>query len=196
VWARSGGGTDSETALALDVLPGEAFLLSGSYGGSSVFGRGEARETTLVSSGSLDAFLARFDASGALVWARTGGGGRTEEAFGVAALSDESAIVVGRYGSLGATFGADGAGCPATLSPSASGMASTDIFVARYDAMGDLLWARKAGGTNVDGAFGVDASASDAIVVTGNFSVVATFGSVMLTMSGSMSDAFVARYTP
>ena len=71
-----------------------------------------------------------------------------------------------------------------------------DIFVAKYDASGNVLWARRAGGNDPGG----DTDSGSAIVlngagdsfITGLFIGTADFGSTVLTSAGG-SDIFIAK---
>lgn len=77
----------------------------------------------------------------------------------------------------------------------------SDIFIAKYDSAGNVLWARSAGGNGNDAGYGVaiDAIGVDAntnCYVTGFFgSANADFGAFVLSTFGS-SDIFVTKYDP
>ncbi len=68
-----------------------------------------------------------------------------------------------------------------------------DILVLRYDSLGNLAWARQAGGASNDA--GVDAVVDDSgnVYVTGYFSGTARFGRFKLT-SADVEDFFLAKY--
>ncbi len=71
----------------------------------------------------------------------------------------------------------------------------TDIFVAKYNADGQLLWARQAGGTHADVGLGVAVDSLGACYVTGYFGSPAEFSGVPLKTTGSF-DLFLAKYDP
>ncbi len=48
--------------------------MTGFFAGTATFGPGEANETMLMSAGSDDVFVAKYDSTGALVWAKRAGG--------------------------------------------------------------------------------------------------------------------------
>ncbi|MCX6358080.1 MAG: hypothetical protein NT045_09470, partial [Candidatus Aureabacteria bacterium] len=62
-------------------------------------------------------------------------------------------------------------------------------------ADGDLVWAKRAGGTDWDEGCGIASLADGSVLVTGWFSGTATFGSDTLTSAGDR-DMFIARYNP
>jgi hypothetical protein len=75
-----------------------------------------------------------------------------------------------------------------------------DIFIARYDPDGALVWARSVGGSSSsDYGFGIAALSDGSVFVTGSFQEEVTFGegndSVTLTSVGG-SDIFVTKYHP
>ena len=126
-------------------------------------------------------------------FATRAGGTTSDVAEDVATFPDGSSVVVGRFTGT-ATFG------PGELNQTvltSSGL--EDIFVARYFAGGGLEWARKAGGTVRDEAFGVVAFADGTCVVTGSFEGAATFGAgeanaTVFTATGGAVELFVARF--
>jgi hypothetical protein len=70
-----------------------------------------------------------------------------------------------------------------------------DIFLAKYDANGSLLWSQRFGGTEGDAAHSVDTDGSGNVFVTGSFQGSADFGGGPLTSAGGR-DMFVAKYDP
>src|ERR1051325_3156508 len=71
-----------------------------------------------------------------------------------------------------------------------------DIFVAKYDKNGAVLWARSAGGDGADYAVGMALDATGHCYVTGSFQDVADFGgfSITNTFTGNSSGLFLAKY--
>ena len=115
----------------------------------------------LASEGGTDIFVACFDAQGAPVWA-TRAGSHLEREVGNAAIAlvDGGGGVAGRFAGS-ASFGPQGD----HESLASSGL--EDAFLARYDAQGRLLWARKGGGPGFDDAQAVAARPNGTLVVTG-----------------------------
>jgi hypothetical protein len=67
-----------------------------------------------------------------------------------------------------------------------------DVFVAKYDPAGELVWARSAGSTSFDEGFAVDTDAAGNVYVAGEvWGAGGAFGTVNLP-----SGAFVARFAP
>lgn len=70
---------------------------------------------------------------------------------------------------------------------------SHDIFLAKIDGLGNVLWSRRAGGSSYDSGGGVALDDFGNIYITGYFSSTADFDIVTLISSGG-DDAFVAKY--
>ena len=74
-----------------------------------------------------------------------------------------------------------------------------DIFVAKYDADGDLLWVKGAGGGGYDGGSSIAVDGNGASYITGDFESNATFGAgesneTTLSNTGLWGDIFVAKF--
>jgi uncharacterized delta-60 repeat protein len=129
---------------------------------------------------------------GDLLWAKSSAGSDSEECYGITALSDDSIVVIGNFfGS--ATFGPDEANL--------TQFNESEIFIARYNPDGSLLWAKQAGGALYQSASGVTALSDDSIVVAGGFDGgTITFSEgensqKILTSAGSC-DIFITQYNP
>jgi len=194
VWAKSAGGGQNERGLAITALSDDSTVVTGYFSVSATFGIGEPNETTL-GPGAGDMFIVRHNPDGSLAWAKAEGGNYGEMGCGVTALSDDSTVVTGVfYGP--ATFGIG--------EPNETGLMSKgqhDIFIARFNPDGSLAWARHAaGGDDSEMVCGVTALSDDSTVVTGYFSVSATFGAdepnETTLRSEGWRDIFIARYSP
>ncbi|MEA3458468.1 MAG: PKD domain-containing protein, partial [Candidatus Thermoplasmatota archaeon] len=167
----------------------ENIYITGSFGGSATFGKGESCETVLVSDGSDDIFLAKHNPDGTIAWAKHAGGTSGDAGLGIVALSDGSTIVTGYFGGS-ATFG-KGESCETVLVSDGS----NDIFVAKYNPDGTIAWGKRAGGMYYkDAGLGIVALSDGSTIVTGYFSGIADFGPYTLTsQSQRYSDVFVAK---
>ena len=192
LWAKRAGGTGSEAggkSIAVDTL-GNSYV-SGSFFNSSVtFGSGEANETTLTNAGLDDIFIAKYNSSGALMWAKRSGG--TGEDYGNAIAIDGSAnsYVTGSFDGT-ATFGAGEAN-----ETSLTVAGGYDMFIAKYDSNGALVWARQAGGAGEDIAWAIAVDNSGNSYVMGSYTGPATFGpgeSGETILMGS--DSFIAKFS-
>lgn len=178
LWAKQSGGAGLEVGRGIAVDSSGNSYITGYFDGSATFD-----STTLTSSGSYDVFIAKYDATGNFQWAE--GAGSSGEDFGrnVAIDGSGNSYITGTFRGL-ASFG--------STMVSSSGI--EDIFIAKYDASGNVLWAKKAGGTNKDAASGIDVDDNGNSYITGEFQGNATFGSTMLTSTSFLPDIFIAKY--
>jgi uncharacterized protein (DUF2249 family) len=189
VWAKSIGGAAVKNALALVLDAAGNVYIAGSFTGTVDFNPGAAVQN-LVSSGSTDIFIAKYDASGNYVWAFRVGGTGNDQAQGLAIDATNNIYVTGSYSNT-ADFD-PGAGIQNLTSAG-----TADIFLAKYNASGSYLWARGIGAGNGDVAYGVAVDASGNPHITGSFSVTVDFdpgaGTQSLASAGS-TDTFLAKY--
>jgi len=163
VWTQQFGTLqdDRGSAIAVDAAGGVYVtgLTFGSLGGPAA--------------GGYDAYLVKFDAAGALEWARQLGTPADDAGRRVAVDGAGGVYITGRtYGSLGG--------------PSAGGR---DVFLAKYDASGELQWMRQLGTLTDEGltpSIAVDGAGG--VYIAGS-----TFGSLGGPSAGS-GDAFLAKY--
>lgn len=179
-WAKRAGGTGLDSGFGVDAdWSGNIIIITGYFYGTATFD-----SYTLTSAGSYDIFIAKYDASGNVLWATRAGGKEYDLGDGIIIAESGGSIITGHFNGS-ATFGS------ITLA-SAGG---SDIFIAKYDAAGNVLWAKKAGGTGNDFGYNVTRDGSYNGVITGSFQGSATFGSITLTSAGS-NDIFIAKYDP
>jgi hypothetical protein len=72
---------------------------------------------------------------------------------------------------------------------------SSDIFLAKYDPQGSLIWVRQAGGSGEDQALGIALDPSGNILLTGFFRGNAFFDGIKIT-SVMFEDIFTVKYSP
>lgn len=182
--------TGTNVGNALTVDSGNHVIVCGAYTGNpTLLGFG-----TLPSGGpNEDLFIAKYSPEGALQWIRTATGTYAIQGRGIAADREGNIYVTGSFGhhNLGgmAFFGSD------TLVT----RGGTDIFLAKYNASGQLDWVRQAGDTTtINGrdlgmAVAVDPQGNP--VITGYFKGNAVFGRDTLKSRGGR-DIFLAKYDP
>ena len=189
-WAKSAGSisADYASSLATDAS-GDAYITGIFEGKNIIFG-----SNTLInadtSSYSYDLFLAKYDANGNSLWAKSATGLGDDEAISVAVNSLGNVYVAGAFASPEITFGST------TLVNNDTNY-YFDLFLAKYDASGNSLWATSAGGSSDDGICSVAIDATGNAYVTGDFnSPTISFGTTTLTNADNTTnteDMFVAK---
>jgi len=197
IWATRAGGSTEDRGYGIAVLPDGSCLTTGLFYEAATFGLGEENETTVVSAGYSDIFLAKYNSDGTLAWATRAGGDNAsadDVGYSVAALGDGSGLVVGYFSDV-ATFG------PGELNETTlSSAGDWDAFLAKYDPDGLLVWAKRAGGTGHDAGQGIAAFSDGSAVISGHFQEDADFGlgeanETILTSAGGQ-EIFLAKYNP
>ncbi len=207
-WAtgtRSSSGTGDSHGEEIAVFEDGSIVVAGIFGsGPVVFGPGETGETPLTSVGEADVFIARFDETGALRWAKQAGGKHQTTTKGVFSVADGSVILAGRFVER-ATFGA-GEVNQTVLTADPSGTESevlSAFYSAKYDAQGRLIWARQLSDGfalhrhELHSVAGLDDGTA---FFTGSFMGTIVLGpdqpnETRLTATGAI-DVFVARFSP
>ncbi|PYR46555.1 MAG: hypothetical protein DMF89_21485 [Acidobacteria bacterium] len=179
LWAKRFGSTSADKALALDIDVNGAIYVTGLFAGSVDFGSG----APLVSAGSSDAFVAKYDTNGNGIWAKRFGGTLVDAAASIA-IDGTGNIVVGGYFQGTATF--DG-----TSLVSAGGK---DMFVVTLGTDGHVTRLTSYGGTGDDEVRGVAVDGSGNIIVAGMYSGSISMGGPTLTSAGSL-DVVLAKYS-
>ena len=139
----------------------------------------------LNGSGQEDVFLAKYNATGKVLWATKAGGTGADIGKSIAVDVTGQITIAGSFNMLfqvGAT----------TL----NSVQDEDIFVARYDANGQPVWALQAGGLNADGlSLDLALDSRGYSYVTGEFGETVNFGDKELTAVGT-PDLFIAKVSP
>jgi hypothetical protein len=195
-WARQAGSDSNERALGVAAFADGSVVVTGQLGGGTVFGEGEPNETSLSSQGGAgNTFVARYNASGSLAWARRTVttpdlSGPELIGTGIATIPDGTFVVAGHFQGNGIF----GEGAPNETSLSSAG--DYDVFVMKHGGDGSFLWARRAGGPLEDFVRDVAAFPDGSSVITGDFKDNAVFAPGVTLANGSQGDVFVARYQP
>jgi hypothetical protein len=142
---------------------------------------------TLPCQGNHDIYLAKYSPSGSLIWIRTAGGYSGDYAWNVA-CDGNYVYIAGEIQGTNALI--KFIGSPITLTCKGS----NDIFVAKYDLNGNLIWAKRAGDFDYDKALGVTYDASGNVYISGIFTTKAVFGGTTTIYSSGDKDIFVAKY--
>ncbi len=188
VWAKRMGGTGFDVGFDL-ALDGEG----------NVFTTGSFRDTVdfdpgpdtfnLTSAGDISIFISKLDAGGNFVWAKQMGG--TDYNVGLAFALDGAGNVY-TTGSFEGTADFDPG--PETFTLTSAG--SRDIFIAKLDAGGNLVWAKQMGGTSFDQVYALALDGAGNVFTTGRFAGTADFdpgpGAFNLTSAVS-ADIFVSK---
>ncbi|MGA2823422.1 MAG: SBBP repeat-containing protein [Bacteroidales bacterium] len=190
IWARRAGSNGSDGAISVATGASGDIYITGFFDSSSItFG-----SFTLTNTGNdYDMFVAKYDADGNVIWAKSAGGPYSDYGCGIDVDLSGNVYVTGEFGSLTMTIG------PFTLTKQTvnPALASTDLFLAKYDAGGNVLWAKRAGGNESETVNSVSVDNAGNVFLPGNYkSQSITLGSSTFTnIDPQYNNVFLAKYS-
>lgn len=122
-----------------------------------------------------DAFLCKYNSTGALQWVRTLGGPGIALGLGLAVDENEMIYMTGSFSETVEFEDGEGTEIHSAVVPDPESELMEweipcDAFLCNYSRSGDLIWVRTWGGTSIDGGIGIVVpDDSDRIYVTGMF---------------------------
>ncbi len=175
-WAKYFGGTMDDEGLTVDVDPGGNIWMGGYFEGTANFG-----STALVSSGGKDAFVAKLDPNGNILFVNQFPGSGDAEIYRLKLSEDGDCYFAGNFeGNV--TIG----------SQNYTSVDLTDIFYGKMDAAGAITWSKVAGGLDLDAVQDIALDDEENIYFGGYF-----FGGINWQSSSIQSagfdDAFFAK---
>jgi len=188
VWAKSLGGSGNDIARSITVDGSGNVYTTGFFTDTADFDPG-ANVSLMVSGGNTDMFMSKLDANGNFVWAKQIKGTGHSEAYQIK-LDAAGNIFTTGYFRDAEDFD------PSNSNNVLTSVAGNDIFVAKYDANGNYLWAKQMGGTGYERARKLTLDAIGNIYVVGSFDALVDFdpgaGSYNLASYG-MEDCFILK---
>jgi hypothetical protein len=186
----NGLGDTAVTRVAADAI-GNTYV-TGTFEGTIDLDPRSTATFNVTSKGGTDVFVARYSATGQLLWARTLAGMADESAADIAFDGAGNVYVVGTF--TGAADFNPAPSATANLTASAGGSA----FLWKLSATGNLFLARAVDGKSSASALAVDSAGR--IVVTGKFNGTADFNPATakanLVSTNAKGSAFVWRLDP
>lgn len=183
LWAKNEGGTTWDYAHNTTTDSHRNVYVTGYYASSSItFGT-----YTLTNTGVYDMFIVKYDSTGNVLWAKSEGGTGDDEIWSTTSDAADNLYITGFYSSPSITFGS-------TLLNNAG---NEDAFIVKYNASGNVLWAKRIGGAGYDESWGSASDAAGNIYVTGYYSYAIALGTTTLTNpdnTGNTADLFIVKY--
>lgn len=177
IWAKKAAGSQDDWGSDIAVDASNNIYIGGSFR-ATLFITGL---TSLVSTGSTDAFVAKFDTAGTAKWSRKGGG---------TSFDDVSSITVSKY----QVYITGGIGSNASFSGANLVLANGPQYIAKYDHSGNILWATNTGTGGGAYSVGIHHDTQSGIYVTGMYYTSATtFGTNTLPFTGVSANSFTYK---
>ena len=188
IWARSIGGTSTDYMYKAVMDDAGNIYTTGFFRGTVDFDPGPG-VFNLTSAGADAIFVLKSDAAGNFVWAKNmGGPGFNNWGMDIDLDKLNNVYTTGFF--LG----------PADFDPGAAtfilNSAGIDIFISKLDKNGDFVWAKSAGGANIDQGYAIAVDRSLNVYTTGQFGATADFdleASTYYLTAIPVSDPFVLK---
>ena len=180
LWAKQLPGTGSQNfanSICADNA-GHIYITGSTASDSLDLGNGQILYSNIPVTPN-KSFLAKLDTAGVCLWVRGGLGG-----------AGISADAMGNIWATGSFMGTIAQGSQVANASTAN---DYDIYVAKYDSNGNVLFLKSAGGAHSDAGKDIVTDAAGNAYVTGHFLFSASFGSNNVNANG-MYDAFIAKY--
>ncbi|MCW5906674.1 MAG: T9SS type A sorting domain-containing protein [Chitinophagales bacterium] len=190
VWAKSPQGSNSFTGLdGISTITTDTngnLYIVGSYMFQLILG------TDTLNANSQNIFICKCDANGNVLWAKQAGTNQGDDAaYNVTTDANGSIYVLGVYRSDSIVFGAT---ILYNSFKSNGNNGTEDIFLAKYDTNGNVVWAKSMGGSQRDYGYGIACDLNDNIIITGYFfSTTLTIGTYSFN-NPVKAGVFIAKY--
>jgi hypothetical protein len=152
-------------------------LITGTFKGTLTLGTTSLTAT----SANGDVFVAKLDANGNTIWAKTFGQTGENYARGIDSDSEGNIYVSGVYATQ-ITLG--------SISLASNGQ--KDIFLAKFDTSGNAIWAKTIGSTDNDEGCEIEVNTNGDIFLTGSYTSTITLNDENFVAKG-LRDVFVAK---
>lgn len=165
------------------------YFVTGSFRSAAIV-IGGSTTLTNASADTSDIFIAKYNSSGSLLWAKDVGGSLNDNSYSAATDASGNCYIVGSFESQSLAFGS------VTITNPAYNPVNyrTAMFIAKYDPSGNVLWAKTpSGGVYYDYSYSVATDASGNVFMSGHLNGGSvSFGSV--TLSCTNNSIFLVKF--
>ncbi len=178
-WAKRAGGSNQDRGHGIAIDPAENVYVTGAFTSSARF-----KTTTITNSGKYSTFLAKYNSGGTFQWAKAAGSCCDSTQASAVTLDEDGNIYITGLFADKAKF--------SSITLQSYGL--KDIFIAKYSPTGSVLWAKHAGGSKEDIAYGITFDKNfHSIYLTGFVESSGTSGGIPYSFSG-YKDVIIAAY--
>jgi hypothetical protein len=176
-WSRKYGDATTKPFTSMSVDPAGSLIAAGEFSGTVDFGGGVL--TSPID--DTDGYVVSIDAAGQYRWHVQFGGAQLQSVRGLAVQPNGNVDIAGVFEGF-----TDFNGYPRESA------GSSDLFAARLNPDGTLLWAERFGGPEADLVTAIASDTEGNLVLTGSFSDEIDFGGGPL-YGGKASNVYLAR---
>lgn len=188
-WIKDIGGAGSSSITTILKTDNQNNIyITGIYSGTVDFDPSPTGVKNLTSiGGSFDAYVAKYDTNGALIWAISLGGAGTDQPNGMDLDKNGNITITGQYDSP--TLDAD----PSTGVFNLTNAGAKDLFIIHLDNNGNFLWAKTIGGIGIENGSKVISDAAGNLIEAAQFQATVTVGTTSYTAKGAI-DGLLIKY--
>jgi hypothetical protein len=128
-----------------------------------------------------DALLCHFDTDGKLLWSKAGQGAGIDYGLGISTDGKGNSYLTGEFSETFKLAGAE-----------LRSRGSTDVYVAKFDANGELRWIAHAGGDKGENAYTIVCDAKGNLFLGGSFTGTSNYDDATMTSAGG-GDLYGAK---
>ena len=176
-WAKNIAGTNINYSYALFTDKEGNNYIAGGFTDTLNVG-----STILISKGSYDIYLLKYNTNGDLIWAIQAGGNDSDEAYGIASDASGNLYLTGYFSETANFSGTQ-----------VKSKGYRDFFVAKYSSNGELVWVRNGDGNNEAFGTAITADRNGNVFVSGIFKDTMNIGNLEFISKGN-EDVFIVRY--
>jgi len=177
LWARRAGGVLEDQGIEIGIDAAGSVYTVGRFEATATFG-----PLTIASQGNVDIFVIKYDTDGNFQWVNTLGGSRDDRCRGLSVTPEGYCYIGGRYRISTKLNGIN-----------LTGVGEEDVFVAKLDTTGQVLWAQTFGGIRKDFGEDVVADSEGNVYITGSFFQFIIFPDTTYYGLGD-EEIFLAKY--
>ncbi|MEP6647374.1 MAG: SBBP repeat-containing protein, partial [Saprospiraceae bacterium] len=187
-WGHAFGSAQNDVAYDVVADSARNVYVTGSFENTVDFDPAAA-DFDLVSAGGTDIFIAKYDSTGQLLWAKRAGGNEDDVAYSLALDKEGNVYATGSFRQT-AEFD------PEDASHDMTSFGEGDIFVLKLNAQGLFVWAGQMGGDGQDEGRSIAIDLSGNILTTGLYSNTGDFNpsnEVSNLVSNGLTDIFISK---
>ncbi len=200
IWASYYGGNDMDVFQSVTVDKNDFVYVVGYTSSTTGIATMAIHKDTLTprptsTTFARDAFLVKFSPAGTRLWGTYYGGEQNELGYEVASDTSGDVYIVGN------TLSTTGISTPGafktTLTTTPSSTFGSDVFLAKFNTAGNLLWGTYYGGDKYELGYGLAVDDNNNVFICGysqSLTGIATTGTHQSTLSGTSNDAFLVKF--
>ena len=203
IWIIKIGGTSADRSFGAAVDLNDNIIVTGTFMSTLfIYNSNEQLVAELISNGLISSYVIKFDSNGSYIWSNAMYASDIISSQAVQTDSINNIYLTGYYNGTDPTFLNSDLSIGAILPNSEF----DDVFIVKYNTIGMVEFATRAGNTGIDHAESIDISPDGSVVITGFYSsnnfilYNAPDGLVPspinLTNQSTGQEAFIIKYSP